>query len=131
MSLKRYTVKMRDATAKKIRRRCYTHFTEKTERYVLIWGNGVYTVGEPWVLAKQYLKVKKLFLRLKKIGAQLYYFIKFRGERAWIHCRPIYDSGDYRRNAMSALSDYFHYGLKSHQEGFRVFQLRQRHRSEM
>ncbi len=111
--------------AKKIQRGCHTQALG-TKRYALIWDNGFRIIGEPWKLARLYLKTKNILFSLKKIDNHLFYFIKFREDGAWMRCRPIADSGDYRLNLRAALTDYFHNGMKLRQDEFRIFRLKPR-----
>lgn len=95
------------------------------ERYALIQNGNVdhATVGEPWLLARRHLKQNHILLGLKKVGSQLFYYLKFRERGIWARCRAISDTGDFEANRRLAFEDYFYHGMKLHQDGFKLIKL--------
>ena len=92
----------------------------KRRKYALVWNNGKVCVGEDWVIAKHYLKVKNMKLGIIRVNKQLFYSIKKKHSSSWQTKGAIVDTRNADLNRRLALIDYFECFILPFQKGFKV-----------
>ena len=98
---------------------------KKQTKYALLWNNGKTCVGEDWVIAKHYLKMKGMKLGIIRVNRHLVYSIKKKNSASWETKGIITDAFDENLNRRLAFSDYFKRFIlpQQMQNGFKVVKL--------
>lgn len=99
-----------------------------SKKFALIWKNGGYIVGEDFIVARKYCKVKHLILGLVKLEKhnKIVYSFRALNNFNWRPFGTINDSGDEIRNRENAFKHFFYNFLMKNQDEFSIFPLNRR-----